>query len=169
MKKTERVAIICVAIFIVMTIGVVAIGGVGSGKEYAAEYKQKEEEREDEFRRKVDKLFEDMAEDVIKYTKQTETVDDPLEEESAVNKVCESLGDGRGELINLNIPSKYGTKYSGDFSVVDDKLLQSHTTCSQVILLYIEEDSEKAYDEIQTIIDEFADAMKAKNKMFGYK
>lgn len=171
MKKSARFALISVAVVFVALVGFTLITGVG----LTEEYKRKEAESEDveAFRNKVDKTFEKMAEDIMYYSKESERADSHDEEYKAVVRITESISDGMREL------DKYGPLdrpdnptpaiYRDDIHEVTNRLLEVYSVCSDYLKLYEEEEYEKAYDQVQTIIDKFSKAQDMKNKMFGYE
>lgn len=161
--KFERKAMIGVLLFIATIFTLAVITGVDS----VEELERKEAEKKDVggYREKVDKAFEKMAEDVIKHTKQTETADNQTDEFLAMVEVTSSLDEGYDVLFNLETPYEYEEQEAD----VMDRLWDARKACSDVTGLYAENKDEEAYDKIQDVIDKFAEAQNAKNKMFGYE
>lgn len=171
MKRAEKVALVSVAVVFVALIGFTVITGVGSTEEY----KRKEAESEDveAFRNKVDKTYEKMAEDIMHYAKESERADSHDEEYKAVVKITESISEGMRELDEYgpldHADNPTPNEYRDDIHEVNNRLLEAYSACSEYLQLYEKEEYENAYDQIQTIIDRFAEAQNAKNKMFGYE
>lgn len=160
-KKAKRIMFVGIAA--VAVIALIIGATYGAGEEYAAEYTQKEAGDEDVFKEKVDSLFEKMADNVIYYTKETERADDPEEELQAIRKLDEEIYADTKTFDSLDVPFTYKQEMQ-DISIY---LSEVQLACSETIVLYGDGEHEKAYGHIQTIIDKFAEAQVAKNKMFG--
>ncbi|SMO92874.1 hypothetical protein [Melghirimyces algeriensis] len=157
--KTEKVVTIVAAVFIIVLFGILSFKGAESTKQKEAEKKDLEG-----YRKKVDAIFKDMADDVMKYTKQTET-EDSTGEFLAMAQVNSSLDEGQDALLKVETPDEYEEQEAEVMSRLEDAI----KTCSDVIGLYTEEKNEEAYNKIQDVIDKFAEALKEKNEMFGYE
>lgn len=120
---------------------------------------------EEQYRKDVDKIYEDMADDVIKQSKKTEKAESTMEERIAVTDMWHSIQKGEDKLSEIEHPRKYAKKQLE----LREKLIEVMYACEEVSKLYEKGQDEKAYDKIQNIIDKFAIAIKAKNKMFGYE
>lgn len=161
MTKTKIALIVITSIISLSIVGIVSFyAGVNSVTGADSEMMD-----EGQYRKKVDKIYEDMADDVIKQSKKTEKAESTMEERIAVTDMWQTIQKGEGKLSEIEHPQKYAKKQLE----LREKLIEVMYACEEVSKLYEKGQDEKAYDKIQDIIDKYAEAIKAKNKMFGYE